>query len=69
MKNYAILNRQELEESNYVCVASPNTNYWVDFHLNKMKEYESKFGENFNLVIIGDENVEGDFYKIHLIGW
>ena len=64
MKNYALQNRQELEKSNYVRTASPNTNYWVDFHYNKLKDYESKFGDKFNLVIIGDENIEGDFYAI-----
>jgi len=64
MKNYALQNRQELEKSNYVRVASPDTNYWVDFRPSKLKDYESKFGDNFNLIIIGDENVEGDFYTI-----
>jgi len=64
MKNYALQNRRELQKLNYVRVASPNTNYWVDFHFNKMKDYESKFGDNFNLIIIGDENTEGDFYII-----
>jgi putative restriction endonuclease len=64
MKNYAFENRKELEKSNYVRIASPNTNYWVDFRLSKIKEYESKFGEEFNLIIIGDENIEGDFYII-----
>jgi hypothetical protein len=64
MKNYALQNRQELEKSNYVRTASPNTNYWVDFHFNKMKDYEAKFGDKFNLIIIGDENIEGDFYTI-----
>jgi len=64
MKNYALRNRQELEKSNYVRVASPDTNYWVDFRLSKVRDYEAKFGENFNLIIIGDENTEGDFYTI-----
>jgi hypothetical protein len=64
MKNYALQNRKELEKSNYIRIASPNTDYWVDFKYNKMKDYESKFGENFNLIIIGDENIEGDFYAI-----
>lgn len=64
MENYALLNRKELEKSNYVRVASPNTNYWVDFRQSKLKEYIEKFGDNFSLVIIGDENVEGDFYSI-----
>lgn len=64
MKNYALQNRKELEKSNYVRVASPNTNYWVDFRLSKVKDYKSNFGDNFNLIIIGDENIEGDFYSI-----
>ena len=64
MKNYALRNRQELEKSNYVRIASPDTNYWVDFRLSKVKDYEAKFGEDFSLIIIGDENIEGDFYTI-----
>ncbi|MGB8983808.1 MAG: HNH endonuclease [Anaerolineales bacterium] len=64
MKNYALQNRQELEKSNYVRVASPDTSYWVDFRPSKLKEYEARFGDNFNLIIIGDENIEGDFYTI-----
>jgi hypothetical protein len=64
MKNYALQNRQELEKSNYVQVADPDNNYWVNFHLNKMREYESRFGDQFNLIIIGDKNIEGDFYSI-----
>jgi putative restriction endonuclease len=64
MKNYALQNRQELEKSNYVRVGNPNTNYWVAFHYNKLKDYEAKFGDEFNLIIVGDENVEGDFYTI-----
>lgn len=64
MRNYALQNRKELEKTNYIRLATPNTNYWVDFHFKKMKDYESKFGDNFNLIIIGDENVEGDFYTI-----
>jgi putative restriction endonuclease len=64
MKNYALQNRQELEKSNYVRIAGPDTKYWVNFHFNKLKDYEAKFGDKFNLIIIGDENIEGDFYAI-----
>ena len=64
MNNYALHHRQELQKSNYVRIANPNTNYWVDFHLNKTRNYEAKFGDNFSLIIIGDENIEGDFYAI-----
>lgn len=64
MKNFALENRHELEKTNYVRIASPDTNYWVDFHYNKVKDYESRFGDTFNLIIIGNENIEGDFYVI-----
>ena len=64
MKNYALINRKELEKSNYVRVANPDTNYWVDFRLSKVKKYESTFGNNFNIIIVGDKNTEGDFYAI-----
>lgn len=64
MKNYVLANRRELEKFNYVQVADPNTNYWVNFHFRKMKDYEAKFGDKFNLIIIGDKEIEGDFYSI-----
>jgi len=64
MKNFALQNRRELEKSNYVRIASPNTNYWVDFRLSKINDYESKFGDEFNIIIVGNENIEGDFYAI-----
>ena len=64
MGNYAYEHRNELSKSNYVRTASPNTDYWVDFHLPKLNDYRTKFGDNFNLVIIGDKAIEGDFYII-----
>ncbi len=63
MENYALQNRQELGKSNYVQLASPKNGYWVNFHFNKLKDYESKFGDEFNLIIVGDKNIEGDFYR------
>jgi len=64
MENYALQNRQELGKSNYVQLASPKNGYWVNFHFNKLKDYESKFGDEFNLIIVGDKNIEGDFYVV-----
>ena len=64
MGNFAYEHRDELSESNYVRTASPNTDYWVDFHFPKLNSYKEKFGDNFNLIIIGDKTIEGDFYVI-----
>ena len=64
MGNYAYEHRDELSEFNYVRTASPNTNYWVDFHFPKLNSYREKLGDNFNLIIVGDKNIEGDFYVI-----
>ncbi|MGB7875685.1 MAG: hypothetical protein WBL25_14980, partial [Anaerolineales bacterium] len=64
MGNYAYEHRDELSEYNYVRTASPNTNYWVDFHFSKLNSYRKKFGDNFNLIIVGDKTIEGDFYVI-----
>jgi hypothetical protein len=46
MENYAYEHHDELSESNYVCTASPNTDYWVDFHFPKLNAYKEKFGDN-----------------------
>jgi len=64
MGNYAYEHRDALSESNYVRTASPNTDYWVDFHFPKLNSYKEKFGDNFNLIIVGDKTIEGDFYVI-----
>jgi hypothetical protein len=64
MGNYAYEHRVELSESNYVRTASPNTDYWVDFHFQKLNSYKEEFGDNFKLIIVGDKTVEGDFYVI-----
>jgi putative restriction endonuclease len=64
MENYAYEHRDELSKSNYVRTASPNTDYWVDFHFPKLNYYRSKFGDDFNLIIIGDKAIAGDFYVI-----
>ena len=64
MGNYAYEHRDVLSKSNYVRTASPNTDYWVDFHFPKLNSFKEKFGDNFNLIIIGDKTIEGDFYVI-----
>jgi hypothetical protein len=63
MKNYAYLNREQLTLAHYVRIASPNTDYWVDFSYGKMQKYLEK-GDDFFLIIIGDKSKVGDFYSI-----
>lgn len=63
MENYTYQNRDKLSEANYVRVASPNTNYWVDFSCGKLEGF-IKRGKEFCLVIIGDKEKAGDFYAI-----
>jgi putative restriction endonuclease len=63
MTNYAYQNRNQLSEGNYVRIASPNTDYWVDFSYGKLDEL-IKSGREFYLVIIGDKEKAGDFYAI-----
>lgn len=38
MTNYAFQNKDELSKTNYVRIASPNTDYWVDFSYDKLKK-------------------------------
>lgn len=58
-----IYRREELAKINYIKKASSN-NYWFDFYYDKAKNYINKFDELFNLIIIGDENIENDYYII-----
>jgi hypothetical protein len=64
MGNYAFDHREELSESNYVRIANPNMDYWVDFKFQKLNQYRTQFGDDFNLIIIGNKTIEGDFYII-----
>lgn len=63
MVNYAYLNRDKLAKVHYVRVASPNTDYWVDFSYGKLNEFIAS-GKEFCLIIIGNENKAADFYAI-----
>jgi hypothetical protein len=64
MKNAILLKRNEYSENNYIRKAKPEDNYWFDFSYEKLSDYKKKFGANFNLILFGDENAEGDFYII-----
>lgn len=64
MQNWAYINRSELSENNYVRLASPKNNYWLDFYFNKVSFYRKKLGDDFNIIIIGDIDKETDFYVV-----
>lgn len=58
-------NRIKFSANNYIRKADPKDDYWFDFSHHKLTEsYFNKLGEDFNLIIFGDENNETDFYII-----
>jgi putative restriction endonuclease len=62
--NLILKNRKLIENNNYIRKADPKVDYWFDFSFKKLNKYLEKFGDNFYLIITGDENQEGDFYAI-----
>jgi len=64
MKNILLIQREELKKLNYVRKAEPEADYWADFSYEIIKKYLNCFDECFNLIIIGNENIEKDFYII-----
>jgi len=64
VQNWVNLNRSKLSKNNYIRKASPNNNYWLDFYFNRISFYQEKYGDNFNIIIIGDTGKETDFYAI-----
>src|SRR5205823_4620843 len=62
--NYITAHKEALSKNNYVRAANARGYYWFDFSLHKIKNYEEKFGDDFNLIISGSEAEEGDFYII-----
>ncbi len=61
--NYVLKNRKALEDGNYIRKAPPR-NYFVGFEESLVQGYVERFGEQFNLVIVGDAKEEADFYVI-----
>ncbi len=53
-----------LKKRHYIRKAKPKNDYWVSFYAHILEEYISKFGDNFSLIIYGDEDIEYDFYAI-----
>src|SRR6476469_6868470 len=64
MNNFVWTNREILKKSNYIRKADPQKNYWLDFSASRLQNYINIFGNNFNVIILGSEMEEGDFYII-----
>lgn len=54
----------QLKEKNYVRVAQPNTDYWLDFSKKIILGYKAKFGSQFNIIVYSKPDIETDFYII-----
>jgi hypothetical protein len=65
--NWVKENRELLEKSNYVLKADTSSNYWFGISQKKIIEYKSKLGQDFNLILFGSDQEEGDFYIIPYI--
>jgi hypothetical protein len=61
----AILKREDdLRNGNYILHPTPNRYYWVNISAGRLRDYVARCGDAFNIVLVGYENVEGDFYAI-----
>jgi hypothetical protein len=55
---------KELKTTNYVRVAQPHTNFWLDYAKSIINDYKSKFGTNFNLIVYSKIDIDTDYYVI-----
>lgn len=62
--NKVLEQRKELETRHYVLKADSSSSYWFGLSNKKIKEYYSKFGEGFNIIIQGNDALVGDYYVI-----
>jgi predicted restriction endonuclease len=62
-QNVIITNLNQIKKRHYTQKATSG-DYWVAFYKRKMDYYKSRFGEDFNLIIYGDENRQDDFISI-----
>jgi putative restriction endonuclease len=56
--------RKQLSQANYIRKADPDADYWVGFEESIVQRYKHERGDEFNLIIAGDESTEGDFFVI-----
>jgi hypothetical protein len=58
---------KELKKTNYVRVAQPHTNFWLDYAKSIINDYKSKFGNNFNLIVYSQADIDTDYYVIPFV--
>ena len=63
--NYVLKNRKALKDGNYIRKAPPR-NYFVGFEESLVQGYVERFGEQFNLVIVGDAKRGGGFLCVSI---
>ena len=64
MRNFVALNREELAKQHYVRKASTSSNYFFSIYQKELKSYEERFGNDFNIIFYGEEDLETDYYTI-----
>jgi putative restriction endonuclease len=64
MDNLIQKHRASLKQKNYIRKADSNLDYWFDFSKNILEKYASSFGDQFNLILYGSPEKEGDFYVL-----
>lgn len=62
--NWVKENRAKLEQSNYVLKADNTSNYWFGISQKKLDYYRTQFGLDFNIILFGSDDEEGDFYVL-----
>ena len=64
MKNKAYELHASKSSIHYTRKADPERDYWLDFAKSKLDEKITKHGEAIYLIVVGDKDVEGDFFSI-----
>lgn len=54
----------DLRDSNYILHPTPDNHYWVNISAGRLRKFVARCGDAFNIVLVGHENEEGDFYAI-----
>jgi hypothetical protein len=63
MTNIILSNLDSIKRWHYTQKAN-STDYWVAFYESVLNRYKAHFGEDFNLIVYGDENLPDDFISI-----
>jgi hypothetical protein len=63
--NWELKNRDSLKRNNnYTHRAKSHLNYFINLRPNVLARIKSRANENFNIVVIGDKELEADYFII-----